>query len=164
MLGLVKKNKISTFEIYEKTSKNINVKSMKHEEITHKIIGCAMKVHRVLGNGFQEVIYQRALAIEFKKQELSYQREMEMSIYYENINIGTRRVDFFVEDNIMVEIKAVIKLEEVHLAQAMNYCQAYNLPIGLLINFGSKSLEFKRVYNLNHPENKDYINQHPKIQ
>lgn len=137
---------------------------MKHEEITHKIIGCAMKVHRVLGNGFQEVIYQRALAIEFKKQELSYQREMEMSIYYENINIGTRRVDFFVEDNIMVEIKAVIKLEEVHLAQAMNYCQAYNLPIGLLINFGSKSLEFKRVYNLNHPENKDYINQHPKIQ
>lgn len=137
---------------------------MKHEEITHRIIGCAMKVHRVLGNGFQEVIYQRALAIELKKQELSYQREMEMSIYYENINIGTRRVDFFVEDNIMVEIKAVIKLEEVHLAQAMNYCQAYNLPIGLLINFGSKSLEFKRVYNLNHPENKDYVKQNPRIQ
>jgi GxxExxY protein len=136
---------------------------MKHEEITHRIIGCAMKVHRVLGNGFQEVIYQRALAIELKRQELSYQREMEMSIYYENINIGTRRVDFFVEDNIMVEIKAVMKLEEVHLAQAMNYCQAYNLPIGLLINFGAKSMEFKRVYSLNHPENKDYIKQNPKI-
>ena len=136
---------------------------MKHEELTHKIIGCAMKVHTTLGNGFQEVIYQRALAIEMKKQELSFQREMEMKIYYEGFDIGTRRVDFFVEDNIMVEIKAVIKLEEVHLAQAMNYCQAYNLPIGLLINFGSKSLQFKRVYNVNHHENEEYIKNNPKI-
>jgi GxxExxY protein len=129
---------------------------MKHEELTHKIIGCAMKVHSILGNGFQEVIYQRALAIEMDKQGLGYQREMEMSIFYEGIDIGTRRVDFFVEENIMVELKAVIKLEDVHLAQAMNYCQAYNLPIGLLINFGAKSMEFKRVYNVNHIENKDY--------
>lgn len=129
---------------------------MKHEELTHKIIGCAMRVHGTLGNGFQEVIYQRALAIEFEKQGLRFQREMEMNIYYDDINIGTRRVDFFVEDCVMVELKALINLEEVHLAQAMNYCQAYNLPIGLLINFGSKSLEFKRVYNLNHPENKEY--------
>jgi len=127
---------------------------MKHEELTHKIIGCAMKVHSTLGTGFQEVIYQRALAIEMKKQGLAYQREMEMSIYYEGIDIGTRRVDFFVEGNIMVELKALIKLEDVHLAQAMNYCEAYNLPIGLLINFGAKSMEFKRVYNINHPENK----------
>lgn len=129
---------------------------MNHEELTHKIIGCAMRVHGTLGNGFQEVIYQRALAIEFEKQGLRFQREMEMNIYYDDINIGTRRVDFFVEDCVMVELKALINLEEVHLAQAMNYCQAYNLPIGLLINFGSKSLEFKRVYNLNHPENKEY--------
>jgi len=129
---------------------------MKYEDITGKIIGCAMKVHGVLGNGFQEVIYQRALAIEMGKRGLSYQREMEMTIFYEHIDIGTRRVDFFVEDIIMVELKAIIKLEEVHLAQAMNYCEAYNLPVGLLINFGAKSLEFKRVYNLNHPENKDY--------
>jgi GxxExxY protein len=86
-----------------------------------------------------------------------------MRIFYEGIGIGTRRVDFFVNDNIMLELKALIKLEEVHLAQAMNYCQAYNLPIGLLINFGAKSLEFKRVYNLTHPENKDYIRQNPKI-
>src|SRR5688500_7349257 len=117
---------------------------MQHEEITHKIIGCAMKVHGTLGNGFQEVIYQRALAIEMEKQNLGFKREMVMTIYYEGIDIGTRRVDFFVEENIMVEIKALIKLEDVHLAQAMNYCQAYNLPIGLLINFGAKSLEFKR--------------------
>ncbi|MEA3494421.1 MAG: GxxExxY protein [Bacteroidota bacterium] len=136
---------------------------MKHEDLTHKIIGCAMKVHSALGNGFQEVIYQRALAIEFEKQGLAFQREMEMSIYYEGVNIGTRRVDFFVEDNIMVEIKALIQLEDVHLAQAMNYCQAYNLPIGLLINFGSKSMQFKRVYNVNHSENKDYIRNNPKI-
>ncbi|HBI36001.1 MAG: GxxExxY protein [Spirochaetes bacterium GWF1_31_7] len=129
---------------------------MKYEDLTHKIIGCAMKVHGTLGNGFQEVIYQRALAIEMEKQGLSYKREMEMTIYYEGIDIGTRRVDFFVEENIMVELKASIKLEDAHLNQAMNYCQVYNLPIGLLINFGAKSLEFKRVYNINHPENKEY--------
>ena len=98
---------------------------MKYEDITGKIIGCAMKVHSTLGNGFQEVIYQRALAIEFKKQELKFEREMEMSIYYEGVNIGTRRVDFFVEDFIMVELKAVIKLEDVHLAQAMNYLEPH---------------------------------------
>ena len=138
-----------------------DVRIMKYEELTHKIIGCAMKVHSTLGNGFQEVIYQRALAIEMEKQRLGFQREMEMTIYYEGIDIGTRRVDFFVEENIMVELKAVIQLEEVHLAQAMNYCQAYNLPIGLLINFGSKSLQFKRVYNLTHPENKEYKKQNP---
>ncbi|MBL0237891.1 MAG: GxxExxY protein [Saprospiraceae bacterium] len=136
---------------------------MKHEELTHKIIGCSMKVHSTLGNGFQEVIYQRALAIEFQKQGVSFQREMEMTIFYDGENIGTRRVDFFAEENIMIELKAIIKLEEIHLAQAMNYCQAYNLPIGLLINFGAKSLEFKRVYNVNHPENKDFIKQIPKI-
>jgi GxxExxY protein len=140
---------------------------MKHEELTHKIIGCAMNVHSALGNGFQEVIYQRALAIEMQKQNLEFQREMEMSIFYEGFDIGTRRVDFFVEENIMVELKALIKLEEVHLAQAMNYCQAYNLPIGLLINFGAKSLEFKRVYNINHQENIGYKREilkssHPK--
>jgi len=134
---------------------------MKYEELTHRIIGCAMKVHRTLGNGFQEVIYQRSLAIEMTKQGLGFKREMEMKIYYEGEEVGLRRVDFFVEDTIMVELKAVISLEEAHLAQAMNYCQAYGLPIGLLINFGSKSLDFKRVYNLNHPENKAYKN--PKI-
>ena len=137
---------------------------MKNEEITHKIIGCAMKVHNTLGNGFQEVIYQRALAIEMHKQGLNFQREMEMKIYYDGFDIGTRRVDFFVEENIMVELKALVKLEDVHLAQAMNYCQAYHLPTGLLINFGAKSLEFKRVYNLTHPENKEYIKNNPSIQ
>ncbi len=136
---------------------------MKYEDITHRIIGCAMKVHGVLGSGFQEVIYQRALAIEMDKQGLHYQREMEMTIYYEDIDIGTRRVDFFVEEVIMLELKALSKLDDSHLAQAMNYCQAYNLPVGLLINFGARSLQFKRVYNLNHPENKDYKQNNPKI-
>lgn len=129
---------------------------MKYEELTHKIIGCAMKVHNTLGGGFQEVIYQRALAIELTKLGLNFQRELEMAIFYEDKHIGTRRVDFFVEEKIMVELKAVSRLEDVHLHHAMNYCQIYNLPIGLLINFGSKSLEFKRVYNLHHPENIEY--------
>lgn len=136
---------------------------MKYEELTHTIIGCAMTVHSALGNGFQEVIYQRALAIEMTKKGLGFEREMEMAIFYDGHDIGTRRVDFFVEDKIMVELKALVALEDVHLAQAMNYCQAYNLPIGLLINFGSKSLQFKRVYNLNHPDNKEYQKTNPKI-
>jgi GxxExxY protein len=118
-------------------------------ELTHKIIGCAMKVHSMLGNGFQEVIYQRALAIEMQFQGLSIEREKEMPIFYREMQIGTRRVDFFVEQKVMVELKAIEKLEDVHKAQAINYCEAYNIPDGLLINFGGKSLEFKRVYNKN---------------
>jgi len=131
---------------------------MKHKELTHQIIGCAMKVHNVLGSGFQEVIYQRALAIEMSKQGLTFSREMEMTIFYDGIDIGTRRVDFFVSDLIMLELKTVSVLDDSHLSQAMNYCQAYKLPIGLLINFGGRSLEYKRVYNLNHPDNIEYRN------
>jgi GxxExxY protein len=120
---------------------------MQHQEITKQIIACAMKVHSTLGTGFQEVIYQRALAIEFAKAGLEFSREHEMEISYEGQRIGTRRVDFFVEGKIMVEIKAITVLEDVHLAQALNYLEAYNLEVGLLINFGAKSLQFKRVHN-----------------
>jgi GxxExxY protein len=116
-----------------------------HSELTHKIIGCAMEVHRNLGNGFQEVIYQRALAIEMQQQGLSFSREHEMDIFYKGIKIGNRRVDFFVEEKVMVEMKAVVNLEDVHLAQAINYLEAYGLEVGLLINFGNRSLQFKRV-------------------
>ncbi|MBK9731143.1 MAG: GxxExxY protein [Chitinophagaceae bacterium] len=117
----------------------------KYSDITQKIIGCAMKVHSTLGNGFQEVIYQRALAIEMGKQSLEFVREMEMPIFYESEPIGTRRVDFFVESKIMVELKALTQLEKVHLAQALNYLEAYKMEIGLLINFGNTRLEFKRL-------------------
>ena len=117
----------------------------KHSELTGKIIGCSMEVHKILGNGFQEVIYQRALAKEMASQGLSFEREFEMAIYYKNEEIGTRRVDFLVEKVVSVELKALTKLEDVHLAQAINYLEAYNLEIGLLINFGAKSLEFKRL-------------------
>ena len=127
---------------------------MKYGDLTGKIIGCAMNVHNFLGSGFQEVIYQRALAIEMHKQNLSFCREMEMTIFYDNIQIGIRRVDFFVEDIIMLELKAVSEVNDLHLNQAINYLEAYKLPIGLLINFGSKSLTFKRVYNTSHPDNK----------
>ena len=120
-------------------------KSYKHSDITGKVIGCAMEVHRYFGNGFQEVIYQRALSLEMQQQGLNFSREHEMQIHYKGVHIGTRRVDFFVEEKVMVEIKAVIQLEDVHLAQAINYLEAYGLEIGLLINFGSRSLQFKRV-------------------
>ncbi|KAA3636831.1 MAG: GxxExxY protein [Bacteroidetes bacterium] len=120
---------------------------MNINQITHRIIGCAMEVHNTLGNGFQEVIYQRALAIELEAAGLSFKREMEMSIFYKGAQIGIRRVDFFIEDKVMLEIKAVEKLENSHKAQAINYCEAYNIADGLLINFGGLSLEFKRVYN-----------------
>ena len=106
-----------------------------------------MEVHKALGNGFQEVIYQRALLYEMNLQELDFSREYEMEIFYKDKKVGIRRVDFFVENKIMVEIKALIKLEDAHLAQAMNYVEAYNLEIGLLLNFGARSLEFKRVHN-----------------
>ena len=119
----------------------------KHGELTHKIIGCAMQVHSFLGNGFQEVIYQRALALEFSKAGLNYKRELEMDIYYKDFPepIGKRRVDFFVEEKVLVELKAMTKLEDAHLAQILNYLKAYKMEIGLLINFGEKSLNFKRT-------------------
>jgi GxxExxY protein len=116
-----------------------------YSDITAKIIGCAMTVHKLLGNGFQEVIYQRAFAIELSNQGLSFARELEIPIYYKEEEIGTRRVDFFVEDRIMVEIKAVSNLNNTHLAQAINYLEAYKMEVGLLLNFGNNRLEFRRV-------------------
>jgi len=120
---------------------------MLYKELTEKIIAAAMQVHKTLGNGFQEVIYQRAMEIELRIMGLSFEREKEMTILYRGEDIGTRRVDFFVETKIMVELKAIIILEDVHLAQAVNYLEAYNMEVGLLINFGAKSLQFKRVHN-----------------
>lgn len=119
----------------------------KYGDITEKIIGASFRVHGTLRNGFQEVIYQRALELEFKTMNINYAREFEMPIYYMDQQIGTRRVDFLVDGKISVELKAIIKLEDVHIAQAMNYLEAYNLEIGLLINFGSKKLEFNRLTN-----------------
>jgi len=130
-------------------------KEYKYSDITAKIIGCAMEVHSFLGNGFQEVIYQRALAKEMVIQDMLFAREFEMPIFYKDVQIGTRRVDFLVENIISVELKALTKLEDVHFAQAINYLEAYNLEIGLLINFGTKSLEFKRF------KNKKYQPQNP---
>jgi GxxExxY protein len=120
-------------------------KNYPESALTAKIIGCCMEVHRLLGNGFQEVVYQRALAIEFKRQGVNYSREHEIPIFYKSEHIGTRRVDFFVEGKVMLELKAIIQLEDVHLAQAINYLEAYGLEIGLLVNFGARTLQFKRV-------------------
>lgn len=120
---------------------------MEKDELTYKVIGCAMKVHNTLGNGFQEVIYQRCLAIELGRANIDFGREIEQTIYYEDIEVGTRRADFIVENKLVVELKALINLEDVHLAQAKNYVVAYDFPKGLLINFGSNSLQYKLVFN-----------------
>ena len=120
-------------------------KEYPESELTGKIIGCAMEVHKYLGNGFQEVVYQRALSIELSMNNLEHEREKVLPLTYKGYSIGKRRVDFFVMNRIMVEIKAVKQLEDVHLAQAINYLEAYRMDIGLLINFGNTSLQFKRV-------------------
>jgi len=120
---------------------------LKYKEITEKIIGASFEVHKFLGNGFQEVIYQRALAWELSQAGLTFAREIEQEIFYKGLKepIGTRRADFVVEGKVLVELKAIIMLEDVHLAQILNYLKAYKLEVGLLINFGSKSLIFKRM-------------------
>lgn len=123
-----------------KTKEDIN-------DLTHRVIGCAMEVHNQLGNGFQEVVYQRSLSIELNLKNIAHERELEMPLLYKGYNVGTRRVDFFVENCLMVEIKAIEQLKGVHKAQAINYCEAYQIADGLLINFGAQSLQFHRVYN-----------------
>ena len=121
---------------------------MKYEELTHKIIGCAIEVHSHLGNGFTDSIYQQALSFEMNMNNIQFERNKEMLLQYKGHEVGTHHVDFYVEDKIMVEIKAILNIEEVHLAQAINNVEAYNMEVGLLLNFGSKRLQFKRVHNI----------------
>ncbi|MDR1880588.1 MAG: GxxExxY protein [Tannerellaceae bacterium] len=123
------------------------------DELTYRIIGCAMKVHNALGNGFQEVIYQRCLAIELQRAGIQFEREKEQTIYYDGIEVGVRRADFVVENRVIVELKALVKLEDLHLAQAKNYVVAYDFPLGLLINFGGSSLEQKLIFNPSQNQN-----------
>ena len=120
---------------------------MLKDDLTFKIIGCAMKVHTQLGPGFQEAIYQKCLSMELDKTTIKYEKETDQLVYYDNVIVGLRRADFIVEGKVVIEIKALAKLEDVHLAQAKNYTVAYNYPLGLLINFGSKSLEHKLLFN-----------------
>ncbi|MBU2213619.1 GxxExxY protein [Patescibacteria group bacterium] len=119
----------------------------KYSDLTQRIIGCAMRVHNELGNGFQEVIYQRALAQEMFSADIEFARELPMTIMYKGKDIGERRADFLVEEKVMVELKAITRIEDVHFSQAINYLEAYKLEVGLLINFGSKRLEFRRFAN-----------------
>ena len=135
---------------------------MEKDELTYKIIGCAMKVHNKMGPGFQEVIYQRCLAIELARGGLAFHREQEQTVYYEDIEVGKRRADFVVEEKVVVELKALASLEDVHIAQAKNYTVAYDFPLGLLINFGAQSLQYKLLFNPKYypkPNSED-----PKIQ
>ena len=123
------------------------VEEFKYSEITSKVIGSAIEVHKILGCGFQEVVYQRALSLELYSRNVDHMREVEMPIYYKEQRIGTRRVDFLVEGVVSVEIKAVTELNDIHLAQALNYLEAYNIEVGLLINFGEKRINVKRIVN-----------------
>lgn len=125
----------------------MEIRPSQTDDLTGRVIGCAMEVHRMLGNGFQEVVYQRALGVELELNDIVFAREYEMPIFYKKVQVGTRRVDFLIENILSVELKAIIALDNVHLAQGRNYLEAYNLPTGLLINFGSMSLEFKRLFN-----------------
>ena len=122
---------------------------MQKDKLTFDIIGCAMNVHNTLGNGFQEVIYQRCLAIELKRAGIEFKREVEQDIFYNGVNVGTRRADFVVANKVIVELKALTNLEDVHLAQAKNYVVAYKFEKGLLINFGAASLQYKLIFNRN---------------
>ena len=122
---------------------------IENDKLTYEIIGCAMKVHNTLGNGFQERIYQRCLAIELQKSNLSFEQEVNQKIFYEGFDVGTRRADFIVENRVIIELKAVINLEDAHLAQTKNYLTAYGFEKGLLINFGSTSLQYKLIFNSN---------------
>ena len=128
----------------------------KYSELTGKIIGCAMRVHAALGSGFQEVIYQRAMAIEMTDAGLSFSREHDMPVYFKNQQIGTRRVDFLVETVVSLEMKAKANLEDLDLAQGINYLEAYNLEVGLLINFGARSLQHKRLANSNFKQKENH--------
>ena len=127
---------------------------MEKDELTYAVIGCAVKVHNTLGPGFQEVIYQRCLAIELERAGIGYQREQKQVVFYDGIEVGTRRADFIVEDRVVVELKALVRLEDAHLAQAKNYTVAYDFPKGLLINFGGKSLEYKLMFNPKYQDQK----------
>ena len=125
-----------------------------YNPLTHCIIGCAMRVHSLLGSGFPEVIYQRALAIELAREQVVAQREVETPIYFRGQQIGTRRVDFLaagptLDQPILVELKATAELADAHFAQVINYLEAYRLHVGLLLNFGASSLQYRRLIKTN---------------
>ena len=134
-------------DLYDKRLNEMIKSEFKYSEITEKIIGCAMKVHKKMRSGYPELIYQRCLIIEFKKENILFQSEMEMPVFYDGIEVGKRRVDFLIDGKVILEIKALSELTDAHLAQALNYLEGFNLDIGLLLNFGGKSLEIKRVIN-----------------
>ena len=119
----------------------------KDGHITGEVIAAAMEVHSTLHQGFREAIYQRALKYELDNRHIAAETEVNIPILYKGQVMGTRRVDILIEKRICVELKAIVELEDAHLAQALNYLEAFNLEIGLLLNFGSQSLQIKRLHN-----------------
>jgi GxxExxY protein len=128
---------------------------LKYNELTEAIINAAMKVHRSLGLGFPEIIYQRALLVELGKRGIESKAEQELPVYYEDVLVGKRRLDLLVENKILIELKAVSELEKKYFNQVLNFLEAFNVEIGLLLNFGTESLQIKRFINNKYQPNKD---------
>ncbi len=128
------------------------VHEMAHEEMTERIIGCAMQVHTTLGPGFLESVYEKALALELAKAGLRTESQKPITVTYDGILVGEFCADLFVEDTVMVENKAVQALHPVNEVQLVNYLTATGVDIGLLLNFGSDRLQFRRKHRLYRPK------------
>lgn len=115
------------------------------EDLTSKIIGAAINVHKELGSAYEEKIYQRALQIEFQKIGIKSIREQEVNIQYSGIEVGKKKLDFVVEHKIIIELKKADEINNVHIAQVASYLQALRLKLGLILNFGLSKLQIKRV-------------------
>jgi GxxExxY protein len=128
-----------------------NIQDLKYSEVTEKIIKAAFKVHSAIGPGFPEVIYQRALAIELKEMGLKCESEINRDVYYYEHKVGSRRLDLFVEDKVLLELKAIRETDNYEINQIINYLKVFKLEVGLLLNFGKASLEIKRFVNSKMP-------------
>lgn len=118
-------------------------------ELSNKIIGYGIKIHKTLGPGFVEKIYAKALVCEFKKNRINFTQEKSIKIKYDNTLLGEHRLDFLIEDEIILEIKAVFEINNFHMAQILSYLKATNKKLGLILNFSRSKLEIKRVvFNL----------------
>jgi GxxExxY protein len=116
----------------------------KYSDITEKIIGCAMKAHSWFGPGFPEIIYQRSLLIELERAGLKCKAEVEKDIFYGEVFVGKRRLDIIVEENILLELKAIAELDNSCYNRIINYLRVFKIEVGLLLNFGTPGLQFKR--------------------
>ena len=132
-------------EKIHKNTKNMNKKAI--DELSNKIIGAAIEVHKTLGPGFIEKLYERALVYEFQKRKIEFTNQRVIHVRYKEIRLGNQRIDFLIEDEIILELKAVSQIDKLHIAQMLSYLKATNKKLGLILNFAKPTLEIKRVIN-----------------